>query len=435
MSQVHRLARPQVFKAGCLATAILFFGLGCQSYPTYRFLIPQGYVGWIRLDFQVPQTPPLPMENGSYLVTIPSSGRLRTSVVISHLFHTECYYYSSRGRQRLYEESSGQQHPTMMWLLSGDTWQGGVEEGGGVYMKGFVGTQPQFMALSGGDDLPVRPLNPRWALGGKNLFEAKLENVNLRNRDLCGANFQMANLIRADLRGANLTDALLSARLNRANLSGATLHGSNLIHANLARAKLRDARLQGADLFEATLTNADLTNANLEGAKMEGVDFTDALLKGAILQNATYDLGTIWPRGFDPLAAGARLVAPQPDHERARYLIPQGYVGWIRMDYGVESAQPLPRDEDGGTVLKIPREGWLKSSSADYSSVNFNPSADAEFFYVLGKKRQQLGKEMVHWDSQHTIGEANRLWFIGTQEQYKELGHTDHIGPLTTLAR
>src|SRR6266550_392674 len=30
----------------------------------YRFLIPEGYVGWVRVDFDVATAPPLPLEEG-----------------------------------------------------------------------------------------------------------------------------------------------------------------------------------------------------------------------------------------------------------------------------------------------------------------------------------------------------------------------------------
>jgi uncharacterized protein YjbI with pentapeptide repeats len=59
------------------------------------------------------------------------------------------------------------------------------------------------------------------------------------------------------------------ANLGRANLKGTWLAGANL----------REANLHGADLTKATLHEADLT-----GAKADG--------------------DTIWPDGFDPVAAG-----------------------------------------------------------------------------------------------------------------------------------
>jgi uncharacterized protein YjbI with pentapeptide repeats len=55
-----------------------------------------------------------------------------------------------------------------------------------------------------------------------------------------------------------------------------------------------------ADLSNANLSNTNLFEANLEGANLEG----------AKLQQALYNAETIFPRGFDPVKAGAYLIAP-----------------------------------------------------------------------------------------------------------------------------
>lgn len=76
-----------------------------QTRPLpYRFLIPEGYVGWIRVDFDVPGAPPLPIEDGFYIFKFPDSGRLQTSssdVVESR--RNEFLYYSNDGTYRLHE--------------------------------------------------------------------------------------------------------------------------------------------------------------------------------------------------------------------------------------------------------------------------------------------------------------------------------------------
>ena len=54
--------------------------------------------------------------------------------------------------------------------------------------------------------------------------------------------------------------------------------------ANLEWANLEWARLTGVNLVGARLTGANLTGVNLEGA--------------------TANEGTVWPEGFDPVAAG-----------------------------------------------------------------------------------------------------------------------------------
>ena len=50
-----------------------------QQPPHYYFLIPEGYVGWIRVDFEVPDAPPLTVENGYCILKFPDTGRLQTS--------------------------------------------------------------------------------------------------------------------------------------------------------------------------------------------------------------------------------------------------------------------------------------------------------------------------------------------------------------------
>ena len=143
-----------------------------------------------------------------------------------------------------------------------------------------------------------------------------------------------ANLTRANLTGANLTDAYLTgayltdayltrANLTRANLTGANLTGANLTGANLTGANLTDAYLTGAYLTDAYLTDANLTDANLTDANLTGAYLTDAYLTGAnltganltganltdaYLTGARYSQLTLWPTGFDSVAAGAVLL-------------------------------------------------------------------------------------------------------------------------------
>ncbi len=61
----------------------------------------------------------------------------------------------------------------------------------------------------------------------------------------------------------------------------------------LSGAKLNGAKLYGAYLNRAWLTGADLRGANLYEANLSMV---------------RYNARTMWPEGFDPVAAGAVLV-------------------------------------------------------------------------------------------------------------------------------
>jgi hypothetical protein len=73
-----------------------------QKTLPYRFLIPEGYVGLIRVDFNVSGAPPLPIEDGFYIFKFPESGRLQTSssdIVESR--RNEFLYYSKEGMYQL----------------------------------------------------------------------------------------------------------------------------------------------------------------------------------------------------------------------------------------------------------------------------------------------------------------------------------------------
>ena len=83
---------------------------------------------------------------------------------------------------------------------------------------------------------------------------------------------------------------------------------------DLESADLGQANLEKFDLLKAVMSNAKLVNANLKGAdlskaNLRGADLSMADLSEAILTGTRYDSRTKWPEGFDPVAAGATLVA------------------------------------------------------------------------------------------------------------------------------
>ena len=66
--------------------------------------------------------------------------------------------------------------------------------------------------------------------------------------------------------------------------------GANLSHAIFIEAELIEANLKSANLHQADLTGANLTGANLKDTQLDDCIYSDQ---------------TIWPKGFDPGAAGA----------------------------------------------------------------------------------------------------------------------------------
>ena len=112
----------------------------------------------------------------------------------------------------------------------------------------------------------------------------------------------------------------LTAKFLHATLTNARMNGSDLCRARLIGANLQNADLSKADLMGANLCRANLSGANLSGARLifsylMGADLSGANLWEADLKEAKYDQTTIWPDGFDPVAAGA-IQDCQKDKEK-----------------------------------------------------------------------------------------------------------------------
>ena len=119
-------------------------------------------------------------------------------------------------------------------------------------------------------------------MSGFDLSERDLKWVKLRGVDLRDANLSGADLSGADLLGAKLQGSDLSGT----NLSGAKLRVS-LPERRMAEARMRRAiyEYETNDSFRRALRQSALRDANLSGAN--------------------YNAQTLWPAGFDPIAAGA----------------------------------------------------------------------------------------------------------------------------------
>lgn len=112
--------------------------------------------------------------------------------------------------------------------------------------------------------------------------------------DLASEDFSEMDLLGAWLPGSDLD----GGRFQHTRLKGANLEGASMRKTDLTSANLRDATLARTDLTDAILREADLRQASLAEAKLDGVDLTGAI----------FDYITIWPDGFDPVAAGATNI-------------------------------------------------------------------------------------------------------------------------------
>ncbi|MEJ0044069.1 MAG: pentapeptide repeat-containing protein [Rhizomicrobium sp.] len=94
------------------------------------------------------------------------------------------------------------------------------------------------------------------------LAHAKLDGLNLANRNLTDADFSGASLVGANVSGSNL---------ERATFYCADLRGCNLQSSRLPRADLRGASFNGAKLSFAVLDAADLRAATMMYAAAGGI--------------------------------------------------------------------------------------------------------------------------------------------------------------------
>jgi hypothetical protein len=91
------------------------------------------------------------------------------------------------------------------------------------------------------------------------------------------------------------------------SLSGANFEGANLVGAYLADANLARVTLVNAHLARAYLVGANFARANLVFADLAGANLAGTNLAGANLTGAIYTAATVWPTGFDPVAAVAKF--------------------------------------------------------------------------------------------------------------------------------
>ena len=127
----------------------------------------------------------------------------------------------------------------------------------------------------------------------------RLEDADLSNLDLSGADLNAARLRRANLSAADLNGAVLDrADFGRANLSGADLSGASLLNAQLNHARIDAVDFSGAGLDGANLGGAlcdsapalfpaaSLQRVSLDRASLPGTDWTDADLREANFDGA-----------------------------------------------------------------------------------------------------------------------------------------------------
>ena len=127
--------------------AICFFAVfACVKARTPLVVtIPGDYLGWVRIEYGVPEMPPLQKQDGSYLITVPKSGIVRTSSEFETGFADDKYYAVSLNGQKteLHEASQpdsadGRIRARQMFAI------GTPEQKERIFWAFYVGTQSQY---------------------------------------------------------------------------------------------------------------------------------------------------------------------------------------------------------------------------------------------------------------------------------------------------
>ncbi len=138
-------------------------------------------------------------------------------------------------------------------------------------------------------------------------------------------------------------------------------------------------------------------------------------------------------------------VGCQEQHRRpSLYLIPEDYVGWVRIDFGVNDALPLALEGDH-YLFKLPQTGLIQTSSA----LEEGYATDKYFYYsTSGDARRPLrstvsgGDGMIWGEVVSRVQDQKELhqyFFVGNEKQFKEFGlkakdkdGNPTVGPITS---
>ena len=161
-ARAQRLARIGVgiFTIALFAGLAVWFTVGARQTTRHpsRFLIPEGYVGWVRVEFDVSGAPPLPLEGGEYLFKFSPSGLLRTSSPEEFGWAKDRYFYYSDTGTRPLPDLGSAASARMIWgNINGE---GSGIQGKKKYEEFFVGSEEQFKEQRNGEPtVGSRPAN------------------------------------------------------------------------------------------------------------------------------------------------------------------------------------------------------------------------------------------------------------------------------------
>jgi uncharacterized protein YjbI with pentapeptide repeats len=132
--------------------------------------------------------------------------------------------------------------------------------------------------------------------------QSRMNGTNFQGAKFSDANFEMCDLAEANMQGAVFGKG---TKFFRCSLNGADLRG-----ANFEGAVIDSVNFRGADLRHAKNLRS-VTKSNFQRADLRGADLSKMAMPMVEIEwdDAVFDKSTKFPKGFDPVKAGAVLKA------------------------------------------------------------------------------------------------------------------------------
>jgi hypothetical protein len=122
--------------------AITCYELSLRTPSVYE--LPDGFTGWVLIEFEKTNYPPVPKQNGKLIFKIGKDGRLFTSSKLEQGWARDEYYYVGTTRVQLPESWK---KPGLIWGQGNGTTQK-TGQSQIIFQDFFVGTEEQFKQSS-----------------------------------------------------------------------------------------------------------------------------------------------------------------------------------------------------------------------------------------------------------------------------------------------
>jgi uncharacterized protein DUF6843 len=127
-------------------------------------------------------------------------------------------------------------------------------------------------------------------------------------------------------------------------------------------------------------------------------------------------------------------LSHDPSLHPSRFLVPDGYVGWLLLEYGAKDTEPVPVQDDV-KLFRFPLNGALSTSSAGPER-----GAEDEYFYysangslraIPSEYRSGGGMIWGQYEGDRDGRPSQFGFFVGTEEQYEKFKiRKTHPGPI-----